>query len=248
MILYPAIDLKGGACVRLLRGAMDRATVFNDDPAAQAREFVRHGFEWLHLIDLDGAIEGGARNREAILSIIAAVEIPVQLGGGIRDAGAIGEWLEAGVRRVILGTVALRQPDLVRRACREFPGHIAVAIDARRGFVAVAGWTEQSAMPARDLARAFEDAGVAALIYTDIDRDGALTGLNVAATIALAEATSIPVIASGGVASIDDLSALKAAAAKSPGTIDGVISGRALYDRRIDATEALALLREDSTC
>ena len=248
MILYPAIDLKGGACVRLLRGAMDRATVFNDDPAAQAREFVRHGFEWLHLIDLDGAVEGGARNRDAILSILEAVDIPVQLGGGIRDSGAIGEWLEAGIRRVILGTAALRQPDLVRRACREFPGRIAVAIDARRGLVAVEGWTEQSAMAARDLARAFEDAGVAVLIYTDIDRDGALTGLNVAATMALAEATAIPVIASGGVASIDDLRALKAAAAKSPGTIDGVISGRALYDRRIDAALALALLREDSTC
>ena len=248
MILYPAIDLKGGACVRLLRGAMDRATVFNDDPAAQAREFARQGFEWLHLIDLDGAIEGRARNRDAILSIVKAVDIPVQLGGGIRDPGAIGEWLEAGIGRVILGTAALRQPDLVRRACREFPGRIAVAIDARQGRVAVKGWTEQSAMPARDLARAFEDAGVAVLIHTDIDRDGALTGLNVAATIALAEATSIPVIASGGVASIDDLRTLKAAAAKSPGTIDGVISGRALYDRRIDAAEALALLGGGSGC
>ena len=248
MILYPAIDLKGGACVRLLRGAMDRATMFNDDPAAQAREFARQGFEWLHLIDLDGAIEGRARNRDAILSIVAAVDIPLQLGGGIRDPGAIEGWLEAGIRRVILGTAALRQPDLVRRACREFPGRIAVAIDARQGRVAVKGWTEQSAMPARDLARAFEDAGVAVVIHTDIDRDGALTGLNVAATIALAEATSIPVIASGGVASIDDLRALKAAAAKSPGTIDGVISGRALYDRRIDAAEALALLEGDPTC
>lgn len=239
MILFPAIDLKDGVCVRLLRGDMDNSTIFNTDPAAQAKSFVEQGFSWLHLVDLNGAFEGRPVNGDSVSAILAAVSVPVQLGGGIRDMATIEDWLGRGVRRVILGTVAVRDPALVRAACRRFPGRIAVGIDARGGKVAVEGWAEETEIEVLALARQFEDAGVAAIIYTDIDRDGALQGLNVAATVALANAISIPVIASGGVTAIDDLVALKAA--NCPG-IEGVISGRALYDGRIDPAEALRVL------
>ncbi|MEM6439255.1 MAG: 1-(5-phosphoribosyl)-5-[(5-phosphoribosylamino)methylideneamino]imidazole-4-carboxamide isomerase [Pseudomonadota bacterium] len=238
MILYPAIDLKDGQCVRLLRGEMDAATVFNDDPAAQARAFEAAGCAWIHLVDLDGAFAGRAANRAAVEAILAAVEAPVQLGGGIRDMAAVDGWLSAGVRRVILGTAAVRDPDFVRAAARAHPGRVAVGIDARGGRVAVEGWAETTDIEALDLARRFEHAGVAAIIFTDIDRDGAMQGPNIEATAALARAVSIPVIASGGVSSLDDLRALKA----SDAPLDGVISGRALYDGRIDAAEAAALL------
>lgn len=238
MILYPAIDLKEGRCVRLLRGDMATATVFADDPAAQARAFVDAGCEWLHLVDLDGAFAGRPTNRAAVESILAAVTIPVQLGGGIRDRATIDGWLERGVARVILGTIALRDPDLVRAAAKAHPGRIAVGIDARDGRVAVEGWAETSATTATDLARRFEDAGVAAIIYTDIDRDGAMAGPNVEATAALAQAVTIPVIASGGIASLDDLKALKASGAP----LNGAISGRALYEGRIDLAAAVRLL------
>jgi len=239
MILYPAIDLKDGACVRLVRGEMDAATVFNTDPAAQARSFTAAGCQWIHVVDLNGAFAGKPVNAEAVSSIVAAAKVPVQLGGGIRDMATIEQWLERGVARVILGTVALRNPALVKDACKQFPGKVAVGIDARGGYVAVEGWAETSQVTALDLALKFEDAGVAAIIYTDIDRDGALGGPNVEATAALAEAIGTPVIASGGVASLDDLKALKARAASG---ISGVISGRALYDGRIDLAEALAVL------
>ena len=240
MILYPAIDLKDGACVRLLRGAMDKATVFNTDPASQAKQFADAGCDWIHVVDLNGAFAGRPVNGDAVASILRAVSVPVQLGGGIRDHATIELWLDQGVARVILGTVALRDPELVRQACRRHPGRIAVGIDARDGKVAVEGWAETSEMTALDLALKFEDAGVAAIIYTDIDRDGALQGPNVAATAALARRLTTPVIASGGVASLDDLRALKAEAAAG---IQGVISGRALYDGRIELGAALALLR-----
>ena len=240
MILYPAIDLKDGQCVRLERGAMDAATVFNDDPADQARAFAAQGFEWLHLVDLDGAIEGRPVNAAAVEAIIKATGLPAQLGGGIRDMGTIEGWLDRGLARVILGTAALTDPDLVRAACKRFPGRVVVGIDARGGMVATDGWVKTSETRAGDLAKAFEDAGVAAIVYTDIDRDGLLSGVNVEATAALAAATSIPVIASGGVASLDDLRALKAA----PAPLAGVICGRALYDGRIEPGEALALLAE----
>ena len=239
MILYPAIDLKEGACVRLLRGDMAQATVFNRDPAAQARAFAAAGFRWLHVVDLDGAFAGKPMNADAVRAILAAVPMPVQLGGGIRGPAAIEGWLEAGIARVVLGTLAVREPATVRDACKRFPGRIAVGIDARRGRVAVEGWAEQSELDATELARRFEDAGVAALIYTDIDRDGALQGVNVEATAALAEAIGIPVIASGGVASLKDLEALKARAASG---IQGVIIGRALYDGRIDPAAAIRLM------
>ena len=238
MILYPAIDLKEGRCVRLLRGDMATATVFANDPAAQARAFVEAGCEWLHLVDLDGAFAGRPTNRAAVESILAAVTIPVQLGGGIRDRATIDGWLERGVARVILGTIALRDPDLVRAAAKAHPGRIAVGIDARDGRVAIEGWAETSATTATDLARRFEDAGVAAIIYTDIDRDGAMAGPNVEATAALAQAVTIPVIASGGIASLDDLKALKASGAP----LNGAISGRALYEGRIDLAAAVRLL------
>jgi phosphoribosylformimino-5-aminoimidazole carboxamide ribotide isomerase len=238
MILYPAIDLKGGQCVRLLRGDMDAATVFGDDPAAQARSFAAAGCAWLHLVDLDGAFAGRPMNRTAVEAILAAVAIPVQLGGGIRDRATIEAWLNRGVARVILGTAALRDPALVREAARAHPGRIAVGIDARDGKVAVEGWAETSATTATDLARHFENAGVAAIIYTDIDRDGAMQGPNVAATAALARAVSIPVIASGGVSSLADLAALKASGAP----LDGAITGRALYEGRIDLAAAVRLL------
>lgn len=238
MILFPAIDLKDGACVRLVQGRMEDATVFNDDPAAQARAFVAAGCRWLHLVDLDGAFAGRAVNGDAVEAILAAVDIPVQLGGGIRDMAAIENWLARGVARVILGTVAVRDPDLTREAARAFPGKIAVGIDARGGRVAVEGWAETTDLDALDLARQFEDAGVAAIIYTDIDRDGAMGGPNVPATAALARAVTLPVIASGGVASLDDIRALRDCGAK----LEGVISGRALYDGRIDPAEAQRVL------
>jgi phosphoribosylformimino-5-aminoimidazole carboxamide ribotide isomerase len=238
MILYPAIDLKDGQCVRLLRGEMDRATVFGDDPAAQARAFVTAGCRWLHLVDLNGAFAGRPVNGEAVGAILAAIDVPVQLGGGIRDRVTIEDWLGRGIARVILGTAAVRDPDLVRTAAAAHPGRIAVGIDARDGRVAVEGWAETTDIAAVDLARRFEDAGVAALIYTDIDRDGSMAGPNVAATAALARAVSIPVIASGGVSSLDDLAALKACGAP----LDGVISGRALYEGALDLAAALRLL------
>jgi phosphoribosylformimino-5-aminoimidazole carboxamide ribotide isomerase len=238
MIFYPAIDLKDGQCVRLLRGAMDRATVFGDDPAAQARAFAAAGCRWLHLVDLNGAFAGRPVNGAAVEAILAAVEIPVQLGGGIRNRATIEDWLDKGVARVILGTAAMRDPALVREAARAHPGKVAVGIDARDGLVAVEGWAEKTGTLAVDLARRFEDAGVAAIIYTDIDRDGALEGPNVAATVALAEAVLLPVIASGGIASMDDLRALK----ESGAALDGAISGRALYEGRLDLGEAIAYL------
>ncbi len=238
MILYPAIDLKDGQCVRLLRGDMDKATVFNDDAGAQAAAFVAQGCTWLHVVDLNGAFAGKPVNGDAVDAILGAVDVPLQLGGGIRDLETIAMWLERGVARVILGTVAVRDPDLVRRACREHPGRIAVGIDARGGQVAVEGWAEVSELSAINLAARFEDAGVAAIIYTDIDRDGAMQGVNVEATAALAASTSIPVIASGGVSSLDDLHALKSQAHTG---IAGVISGRALYDGGLDLGAALAV-------
>ena len=238
MILFPAIDLKDGACVRLKLGLMDDATVFNTDPGAQARAFAEAGAEWIHVVDLNGAFAGKPVNAAAVEAILAAVTVPVQLGGGIRDMATIEAWLERGVRRVILGTVALKNPDLVKAACRRFPGRVAVGIDAKGGKVAVEGWAETSDLDVLDLALKFEDAGVAAIIYTDIDRDGVLAGPNVAATAALADAIATPVIASGGVSSLDDLRALKA----TP-KLEGVISGRAIYDGRIDVAAAIALLR-----
>ena len=237
MILYPAIDLKDGQCVRLLRGEMDAATVFGDDPAAQAKAFQDAGAKWLHLVDLNGAFAGRPVNAEAVEGILAATDIPAQLGGGIRDLKTIEMWLEKGLARVILGTIAVEDPDLVREAARAFPGHVAVGIDARAGKVATRGWAEETNVDATDLARAFEDAGVAAIIYTDIDRDGAMQGPNIPATEALARVVSIPVIASGGVSTMEDLTALQ-----STGVIAGAISGRALYDGAIDLGEALARL------
>ncbi|SDD20819.1 phosphoribosylformimino-5-aminoimidazole carboxamide ribotide isomerase [Paracoccus isoporae] len=238
MILYPAIDLKDGNCVRLLRGDMGAATVFGDDPARQARSFQEAGAEWLHLVDLNGAFAGQPVNAAAVEAILSAVQIPVQLGGGIRDMATIEMWLKKGLRRVILGTVAVENPDLVREAAAAFPGQVAVGIDARKGRVATKGWAEETDVMAPDLARSFEDAGVAAIIYTDIDRDGAMGGPNVEATEALARAVSIPVIASGGVASLDDLRRLR-----DTGVIAGAISGRALYDGAIDLSAALSALR-----
>lgn len=239
MILYPAIDLKDGACVRLLRGDMDKATVYHNDPAEPARGFAEAGCEWIHIVDLNGAFAGRSANEDAVSAILGATDLPAQLGGGIRDMAGVERWLSAGVARVILGTAAVREPAFVREACKRFPGQVAVGVDARGGRVAVEGWAETTTLSAEDLAARFEDAGVAALIYTDIDRDGALQGPNVEATAALARATSIPVIASGGVSSLDDLRALKACGA----ALNGVISGRALYDGRIDAAEATALLK-----
>jgi len=239
MILYPAIDLKDGNCVRLLRGDMAEATVFSDSPADQARSFEGSGFAWLHVVDLNGAFAGHPVNRDAVLAILGAIQIPVQLGGGIRDMATIDAWLEAGVRRVVLGTAAARNPELVRDACRAYPERIAVGIDARDGKVAVEGWAESTDLDALDLARRFEDVGVATIIYTDIERDGALQGVNVEATAAFADAITIPVIASGGVTSHDDLTALKA---HEQNGIQGVICGRALYEGRIDPAQALALL------
>ncbi|MDG3440436.1 1-(5-phosphoribosyl)-5-[(5-phosphoribosylamino)methylideneamino]imidazole-4-carboxamide isomerase [Nitrospirillum amazonense] len=239
MIIYPAIDLKDGACVRLVRGDMDQATVFNTDPADQAARFAAQGFEWLHLVDLNGAFAGRPVNGDAVAAILNRVKLPVQLGGGIRDIATIEDWLKRGVERVILGTIAVRDPELVKQACRLFPGRVAVGIDARDGRVAVEGWAEASDITALDLALKFEDAGVAAIIYTDIDRDGALGGVNVEATADLASHLTTPVIASGGVSSIADLAALKR---QEDTGITGVICGRALYDGRIDPVAALSLL------
>ena len=241
MILFPAIDLKDGQCVRLKLGDMAEATVFNVDPAEQARTFEAQGFEWLHLVDLNGAFAGRPVNGEAVELILKAVTLPVQLGGGIRTLGQIETWLTKGIRRVILGTVALRDPELVREACRHFPGRIAVGIDAKGGRVAVEGWAETSDLTAIDLALRFEDAGVSAIIFTDIDRDGVLKGLNIDSTLALAAATAIPVIASGGLASMDDIRRLMESDCR---ILEGAITGRALYDGRLDPAEALRLLRE----
>ena len=238
MILYPAIDLKGGQCVRLLRGEMSAATVFSDDPAGQARRFVASGCRFLHVVDLDGAFAGKPMNRAAVEAIVAAAGAPVQLGGGIRDRATIEGWLAAGVARVILGTVALTDPALVKAACRAHPGRIVLGIDARGGRVAVEGWAKSSERTALDLALEFEDAGAAAIVYTDIERDGALAGVNVEATAALARRLTTGVIASGGVASLDDLRALKA---REEDGITGVICGRALYDGRLDLAAALAV-------
>jgi phosphoribosylformimino-5-aminoimidazole carboxamide ribotide isomerase len=242
MILYPAIDLKDGACVRLLRGDMAAVTVYNADPAAQAESFATAGFSWLHLVDLNGAVAGHPVNGSAVEGIIAAAKLPVQLGGGIRNLATVEDWLARGVTRVVLGTAAVRDPALVKEACTRFPGRIAVAIDSRDGFVAVEGWTETSSVRTLDLALRMEECGVAAIIFTDINRDGAMGGINLEATVDLAFALTTPVIASGGISSIEDLSAVKA---EERAGIAGVICGRALYDGRIDPAAALALLRED---
>jgi phosphoribosylformimino-5-aminoimidazole carboxamide ribotide isomerase len=240
VILFPAIDLKNGLAVRLEQGDMARATVFNRDPAEQARIFAAQGFQYLHLVDLDGAFAGRPMNAAAVERILAAVQIPVQLGGGIRDRATIEAWLGKGVTRVIIGTAAVRNPALVKEAAGAFPGRIVVGLDARDGKVAVDGWAATSELSAFELARRFEDAGVAAIVYTDVARDGMLKGLNLDATVALADAVSIPVIASGGLASIDDVRALLAARAQK---LAGAIVGRALYDGRLDAAEALNLIR-----
>jgi len=241
VILFPAIDLKNGQCVRLQQGDMARATVFNLDPAAQARAFAAQGFAYLHVVDLDGAFAGKPINALAVEAMLKAVTLPVQLGGGIRDLRTIEAWLAKGVARVIIGTAAVRDPELVKTAAKRFPGRVAVGLDARDGRVAVEGWAETSQVTALDIAARFEDAGVAAIIFTDIARDGLLKGLNWEATIALAEAISIPVIASGGLASIDDVRALLAPRANK---LAGAIAGRALYDGRLDAEAALALIRQ----
>lgn len=243
MILFPAIDLKDGECVRLEQGDMARATVFNRDPAAQAAAFVSQGFEYLHVVDLDGAFAGKPMNAAAVERILAAVTIPVQLGGGIRDMATVEAWLDKGVRRVIIGTAAVRDPAFVKAAAQRYPGRVAVGLDARDGKIAVAGWAETSQLAADEVARGFADAGVAAIVYTDIARDGLLKGLNIDATIALAERISIPVIASGGLASLDDVKAMLAPRAKK---LAGAIAGRALYDGRLDPAAALALIRNNS--
>ena len=239
MILYPAIDLKDGNCVRLYKGEMDQATVFNDDPAAQARAFEDAGCEWLHLVDLNGAFAGTPVNGDAVDAILRGSTVPAQLGGGIRDMATIEAWLDKGLARVILGTVAVENPDLVKQAAKAFPGKVAIGLDARDGMVATRGWAEETNIEVTELAKQFEDVGVAALIYTDINRDGAMQGPNVTATAALADAVSIPVIASGGVSSLKDLADLKATGAP----LNGAISGRALYDGAIDLKEALELLK-----
>jgi phosphoribosylformimino-5-aminoimidazole carboxamide ribotide isomerase len=243
MILFPAIDLKDGQCVRLKLGDMAQATVFNDSPAAQAKSFEDQGFEYLHVVDLNGAFAGESVNGAAVDAILKAVKMPVQLGGGIRTLGHIESWLGRGIARVILGTVAVRDPALVREAAAKFPGRVAVGIDAKGGKVAVEGWAETSELTAEELARRFEGAGVAAIVYTDIDRDGVLAGINWDATLKLARAVSIPVIASGGLASMDDIRRLAQPDAQ---VLEGAITGRALYDGRIDPREALALLRNAS--
>jgi phosphoribosylformimino-5-aminoimidazole carboxamide ribotide isomerase len=240
MILFPAIDLKNGEAVRLQQGDMARATVFNRDPAAQARAFEAAGFEWLHLVDLDGAFAGKPVNALAVAAILKSVKIPVQLGGGIRNLATVESWLREGVKRVIIGTAAVRDPELVKQAARQFPDQVAVGIDARGGKVAVSGWAEETQLEALEVARLFEDAGVAAIIYTDVERDGMLQGLNLDATIMLAESVSIPLIASGGLASLDDVRKLLEPRAKK---LEGAIAGRALYDGRLDPKSALDLIR-----
>jgi phosphoribosylformimino-5-aminoimidazole carboxamide ribotide isomerase len=239
MILYPAIDLKDGQAVRLVHGDMEQTTVFNDNPAAQAQAFVDAGCEWLHLVDLNGAFAGEPVNAAPVEAILKACDVPAQLGGGIRNIATIAAWIDKGLARVILGTVAVENPDLVREAAREFPGKIAVGIDARNGRVATKGWAEETDVLVTDLAKSFEDAGVSAIIYTDINRDGAMQGPNIQATADLARAVSIPVIASGGVSSLDDLIALRDCGVM----LDGAISGRALYDGAIDLKEALGVLQ-----
>ena len=236
MILFPAIDLKDGACVRLFKGRLAEATVFNDDPAAQAASFAASGCEWLHIVDLDAAFQGTPRNAASVSRILAAVGVPVQLGGGIRDIGAIEDWIGRGVSRVILGTAAVENPALVKDAARRFPKRVAVGIDARNGVVSTRGWVKDTSVRARDLALRFEDCGVAAIVYTDIDRDGAMAGPNVAATVSLADRLTIPVIASGGIASISDIQRLR----KCSGKLHGAIIGRALYDGAFSLAEALA--------
>jgi len=241
MILFPAIDLKGGECVRLKLGDMDQATVYNTDPGAQATVFEDQGFEYLHVVDLDGAFAGEAVNGEAVEAILSTVDIPVQLGGGIRTLDHVSYWLDTGIARVILGTIAVRDPDLVREACKLFPGKVAVGIDAKGGRVAVEGWGETSELTVIEMAARFQDAGVAAIIYTDIDRDGVLTGINWDSTLDLAHATKIPIIASGGLASMADIRRMTQEDAQA---LQGAIAGRALYDGRLDAGEALAALRD----
>ncbi len=240
MILFPAIDLKDGQCVRLKLGDMDQATVYNDSPGAQAKAFEDQGFEWLHVVDLNGAFAGESVNGAAVEEILASTKNPVQLGGGIRNLDHISSWLEKGLARVILGTIAVRDPDLVKQACREFPGKIAVGIDAKGGKVAVEGWAEASELGIVELAKEFEGAGVSAIIYTDIDRDGVLKGINWESTLNLAQSVSIPIIASGGLASMDDIDMMASDEAQ---ILEGAISGRALYDGRIDPDEALNVLR-----
>ena len=241
MILFPAIDLKDGQCVRLKLGDMAQATIFNDNPAAQAKSFEAQGFEWLHLVDLNGAFEGRPVNGKAVEEILKAISIPVQLGGGIRDLATIEHWLSRGMTRVILGTIALRNPKIVIEACKEFPGKIVVGIDAKAGRVAVEGWGESSSLTAIELAQCFEDAGVAAIVFTDIDRDGILKGINFEKTLELANKVNIPVIASGGLASIKDVQRLLE---PDCAILEGAISGRAIYDGRLNAAEALKLIRE----
>jgi len=239
VILFPAIDLKEGRCVRLIQGDMAQATVFSDSPADQAASFESQGFEWLHIVDLDGAFAGKPVNAEAVRAIVKRIKLPIQLGGGIRDIRTVEGWLEAGIRRVIIGTAAVKDPSFVREAARRFPGQVAVGIDARDGRVAVDGWASLSEMSAEELGLRFQDAGVAAIIYTDISRDGLLKGLNIESTLALANALTIPVIASGGLASIEDIQRLTQ---PDCAVLEGAISGRALYDGRLDPTEALALI------
>jgi phosphoribosylformimino-5-aminoimidazole carboxamide ribotide isomerase len=240
VILFPAIDLKEGRCVRLVQGDMDQATIFNDDPAAQAAEFESQGFEWLHIVDLDGAFAGKPVNADAVRAVVKRIKMPIQLGGGIRDMKTVEGWLSAGIKRVIIGTAAVKDPAFVREAARLFPGQVAVGIDAKNGLVAVDGWAKLSEMTAGDLGQRFQDAGVAAIIYTDIARDGLLKGLNIEATLALANLLTIPVIASGGLASLDDIERLTQ---PDCAKLEGAITGRALYDGRLDPTEALALIR-----
>lgn len=236
--IYPAIDLKDGNCVRLFKGDMNAATVFNDNPAAQAKEFVDAGCTWLHLVDLNGAFAGEPVNAAAVEAILKATDVPVQLGGGIRDIATMERWLDAGISRLILGTLAVKNPELVKEACKLFPGKIAVGIDAKGGMVAVEGWAEASELEVTELAMKFEDAGVTAIIHTDIDRDGTLTGVNAGASSLLANAVSIPVIASGGVKDIDDIHAVKSA-----GNLEGVVTGRAIYDGRLDLKAALEVAK-----
>ncbi len=238
MILYPAIDLQAGKCVRLVRGQADTATIYNESPAAQAADFAESGCSWLHVVDLDGAFEGSARNARSVADILAEISVPVQLGGGIRDIAAVERWLGEGVARVVLGTAAVEKPDLVRDAARSFPGQVAIGIDARKGYAATRGWISDSRVPAVELARRFEDCGVCAVIYTDIDRDGVKAGPNTAATGALAESVSIPVISSGGISSESDLRNLR----NSCGKLQGAIVGRALYDGSLKVADALAAL------
>ena len=244
MILFPAIDLKNGEAVRLEQGDMKRATVFNRDPASQARAFAEAGFEWLHLVDLDGAFAGRPVNAIAVAAILKAVKIPVQLGGGIRNLATVEAWLSEGVARIIIGTAAVRDPAFVKEAAKKFPGKIAIGIDARAGKVAVSGWVEETLLDVIEVARTFEDAGVAMIVHTDVERDGMMKGLNLDATIALAESVSIPVVASGGLASLEDMRALLQPRAKK---LAGAVAGRALYDGRLDAKAALALIKAAKT-